>query len=317
MKKIEGNKKQVCMKLHKQIYEVLSDEMPNDVIDRYINFEWCNAGTYLGQCILRRNSNVAVVRISSMFDFSQDTVAHEILHALLPFGAKHGPIFKQAMAIINDVLNLHVTVVATKALSQTCKKPATPYKYAIVNKQTGELLMRFKRYCKKITACLYYEATEPDWGYTVISYDEYLKKQADKHTAEKVACAVNDGKTNNNGTEQPAKADDEQQKQGNKGGKKVMRKYEIFRMVQTRIIDDVYDYDEYMDATEQHGYFTVEAPNLFRAVVAARKWETQDYDDAVANGENYYYIDWLEVWEVGDNGMYTGVRRYVFPMRDM
>lgn len=96
-----------------------------------------------------------------------------------------------------------------------------------------------------------------------------------------------------------------------------MRKYEIIRVIQEKIIEDVNDYDEYMDATKQNGFFTVEAPNLFRAVVAARKWETQDYDDAVANGESYYYPDWLEVWEVGSNGMYTGVRRYVFPMRDM
>ena len=65
--------------------------------------------------------------------------------------------------------------------------------------------MRFKRYCKKITACLYYEATEPEWNYTVIPYDEYLRKQVDKHTTEKVACAVNDGKDNDGSTEQPEK----------------------------------------------------------------------------------------------------------------
>lgn len=96
-----------------------------------------------------------------------------------------------------------------------------------------------------------------------------------------------------------------------------MRKYEVFRMIQTKIIDDVHDDDEYMDATEQHGSFTVTAPNLFRAVVAARKRETKDYDDAIEAGESYYYLDWLEVWEVGSNGMYTGVRRYVLPMYDM
>lgn len=209
MKKIVGHEKNVCSTLYIAIYKVLSDEMPDALTDRTITFEWCNAGTYLGQCILRPHFPVAVVRISRMFDFDENTVAHEILHALLPFGAKHGPIFKQAMAIINDVLNLHVTIVATKDLSQTCKKPTTPYKYAIVNKQTGELLMRFKHYCKKITACLYYEATDPDWGYTVISYDEYLKKQHSQAAAEKVACAVNNGQADD---EQPEKA-----KKGNNG----------------------------------------------------------------------------------------------------
>lgn len=33
MKKIEGDEKQVCTELYKRIYEVLSDEMPDDVRD--------------------------------------------------------------------------------------------------------------------------------------------------------------------------------------------------------------------------------------------------------------------------------------------
>jgi hypothetical protein len=176
MKKIEGNEKQVCTELHKQIYEVLSIEMPHDIMNREISFEWCNAGTYLGQCILERSSNVAIVRISRMFDFDKSTVAHEILHALLPYHVKHGLLFNKAMAIINDALNLHVTLVASMALSQTCKKDVEPYKYAIINKETGELLLRFKRYCKKIKDCLYYEATDPAWSYTVISYDDYIRE---------------------------------------------------------------------------------------------------------------------------------------------
>ena len=92
-------------------------------------------------------------------------------------------------------------------------------------------------------------------------------------------------------------------------------KYEVIRAIQERIIEDVNNYDEYMDATRSCGSRTVEAPNLFRAVVTARKWETEDYDDAIESGDNYYYYpDWLEVWEVSD-GEYTSVRRYVFPMR--
>lgn len=34
MKKIEGNEKQVCTELYKQIYEVLSIEMPHDITTR-------------------------------------------------------------------------------------------------------------------------------------------------------------------------------------------------------------------------------------------------------------------------------------------
>ena len=98
-------------------------------------------------------------------------------------------------------------------------------------------------------------------------------------------------------------------------GRFTMKKFEILRMLQTKIIDNVNSYDEYLDATENHGSFTVEAPNLFRAIIIARKRETKAYDDAIEFGDNYYcYPDWLEVWEVGDDGMYTGVRRYVFPM---
>lgn len=177
MRKIEGNEKQVCVELRKRIYAVLSDKMPDVLIDRVISFEWCKSGKYTGQCILRYGFPVAVVRISSMFDFSRDTVAHEILHALLPFNSKHGPVFKKAMAVINDALNLSVTIVATRALSQTCKKNVEPYKYAIVNKETGELLFRFKRYCKKVSVCICYEATDPTWNYTVVPYDIYLAKR--------------------------------------------------------------------------------------------------------------------------------------------
>jgi hypothetical protein len=95
-----------------------------------------------------------------------------------------------------------------------------------------------------------------------------------------------------------------------------MKKYEISRVIQERIIENINNYDEYSEATRTNGSRTVEAPNLFRAVVAARKMETADYDDAIASGEAYYYPDWLEVWEVGDDG-YTNVRRYVLLMRDM
>ena len=174
MRKIEGDEKQICTELQKQIYEILSIEMPHEIMDREISFEWCNAGTYLGQCILERSSKLAIVRISCMFDFDKSTVAHEILHALLPYHVKHGLLFTKAMTIINDALDLHVTIVASRELSQTCRKGVEPYKYAIVNKETGGLLFRAKRYCKKIKACLYYEATEPAWNYTVIPYNVYL-----------------------------------------------------------------------------------------------------------------------------------------------
>ena len=93
-----------------------------------------------------------------------------------------------------------------------------------------------------------------------------------------------------------------------------MRQYEISRVIQTRIIEDIHDYDEYLDATSQRGSRIVEAANLYRAIVKARKKEMQEYDDAIAVGDSYYYPDWLEVWGVGDDGMYTSVRRYVLPM---
>ena len=54
MKKIEGNEKQVCTELYNQIYTVLSDEMPDDVIDRCISFEWCKF--YKQHCKSKRRS---------------------------------------------------------------------------------------------------------------------------------------------------------------------------------------------------------------------------------------------------------------------
>ena len=92
--------------------------------------------------------------------------------------------------------------------------------------------------------------------------------------------------------------------------------YEISRAIQTRIMDG-HDYEAYLAATKLCGSRIIEAANLYRAVVQARKRETQEYDEAVASGESYYYPDWLEVWEVGDDGAYTSVRRYVLPMYDM
>lgn len=75
-----------------------------------------------------------------------------------------------------------------------------------------------------------------------------------------------------------------------------MRKYEIFRMFK-----------------KQNGSFTVEASNLYHAVITARKWEEEDWEASVANGEYHDFPDFFEVWEVGTDGMYTSVRRYVFP----
>ena len=113
-----------------------------------------------------------------------------------PLKLDTAPLFKKAMAVINDALDLNVTIVASRELSQTCKKAVAPYKFAIINKETGELLLRFKRYCKKITACLYYEATDPTWNYTVVPYDVYLATKKETKT-EKVACAINDSKSDN------------------------------------------------------------------------------------------------------------------------
>ena len=95
-----------------------------------------------------------------------------------------------------------------------------------------------------------------------------------------------------------------------------MKRYEITLAVQEKIAD-VNNYDEYLNATKSCGSRTVEATNLYRAVVAARKRETQEYDEAIEVGDSYYYPDWLEVWEIGDDGLYSRVRRYVLPMRDM
>lgn len=150
MQAITGEKLAICQRVHKEIFKVLFDKMKYDMIDRKVYFEWCNAGTYLGQCILRRDSDMAVVRISKAFDFSTDTVAHEILHALLPFKEKHGSIFQKATATVNKELGLNVTTVGTAELCATCEKPSVPYKYAIINADTGKLMYRSKRITKAI-----------------------------------------------------------------------------------------------------------------------------------------------------------------------
>ena len=94
-----------------------------------------------------------------------------------------------------------------------------------------------------------------------------------------------------------------------------MKKYEIYRVVATGIIDDVNSYDDYYENTDMHGFATIEAPNLYRAIVAMRKLEMQNYDDAIAVGVYYDYPAFLEAYEV-DNVPF-GARKYFLEMRDM
>lgn len=126
MKKITGEKLSQCRKLEQNIFEVLADEMPDELTERHIQYEYCSSVSYGGQCRTCGSAN-ALIRISELYDWDMDIIAHEIIHALLPTHAHHGHIFKQAMECINNILDLHVTTRMTKAQIDTCKN-----KYIVV-----------------------------------------------------------------------------------------------------------------------------------------------------------------------------------------
>lgn len=131
MKKITGEKLSQCRELEQNIFEILADEMPDELTERHIRYEYCNSISYGGQCRTWGDTN-ALIRISEMYEWSMDIVAHEIIHALLPPHAHHGLIFKQAMEYVNNILNLHVTTRMTKAQIDTCKKRNSSSKYIVV-----------------------------------------------------------------------------------------------------------------------------------------------------------------------------------------
>ena len=94
-----------------------------------------------------------------------------------------------------------------------------------------------------------------------------------------------------------------------------MRKYEIYRVVATGIIDDVNIYEDYYENTDIHGSMTIEAPNLYRAIVMMRKQEMRHYDEIVENNAYYDYPDFLEAYEI--DKVSFGARKYFLEMRDM
>lgn len=87
----------------------------------------------------------ALVRYSTRYDITPDIIAHEILHALLPFRTGHGRLFKQGARVL-EKYGYHVTVYMTEAQMHTLrpKKAAkTPYRYALVM-PSGYVLARFE-----------------------------------------------------------------------------------------------------------------------------------------------------------------------------
>lgn len=84
--------------IEKDIRAILSQNMPESYTDRPIGYEWCNATTYGGICRNHQDRDpftgelheTALVRYSTCYDITPDIIAHEILHALLPFRTGHG-----------------------------------------------------------------------------------------------------------------------------------------------------------------------------------------------------------------------------------
>lgn len=143
--------------IEKNIRAILSQDMPESYIDRPIGYEWCNATTYGGICRNHQDRDpftgelheTALVRYSTRYDITPDIIAHEILHALLPFRTGHGRLFKQGARVL-EKHGYHVTVYMTDEQMHTLrpKKAAkTPYRYALVM-PSGYVVARYKTACR-------------------------------------------------------------------------------------------------------------------------------------------------------------------------
>ena len=143
--------------IEKKIRAILRKDMPESYTDRPIGYEWCNATTYGGICRNHRDRDpftdelreTALVRYSTRYDITPDIIAHEILHALLPFGTGHGRLFKQGARVL-EKYGYHVTVYMTYEQIHTLrpKKAAkTPYRYALVM-PSGYVVARYKTACR-------------------------------------------------------------------------------------------------------------------------------------------------------------------------
>lgn len=71
----------------------------------------------LGQCCFERHKKgIAFIELSKYLTLANNenaiinVLAHEVLHGILPRTETHGLIFKGAMQIVNDELNLHIVV---------------------------------------------------------------------------------------------------------------------------------------------------------------------------------------------------------------
>lgn len=153
MKKITGEKLMQCNNLTGEIFTLLTENMNNYVIPRTITFEWCSARRYGGVCIMNGSTDNATIRISNLYDWDANTVAHEILHAFLPCGEYHGDLFHQASKIVNDALELDVKDVMTTEQGRTLHYNDA-YKWAVVNVATrlypASISAAYKTRCKEV-----------------------------------------------------------------------------------------------------------------------------------------------------------------------
>lgn len=110
-------------KIEQKVKQIISKEFPLWYVERTITYKKSHTVWACGDTQLWRNIPIAVVRLSSRYDQSDNnTLVHELIHACLPFGEKHKNKFQK----VCEYIELYTDWEPRKEVLQT----ATP-KYQI------------------------------------------------------------------------------------------------------------------------------------------------------------------------------------------
>lgn len=100
MQKITGDLLAKCWNIERNVQEILAAHMPAYYTPRVVEYEYCNATQYAGEC--RIIGDKAVIRLSKKFKISTSIISHELIHAFMPEDVNHGHEFMRAMRLLHD-----------------------------------------------------------------------------------------------------------------------------------------------------------------------------------------------------------------------
>lgn len=146
MKKITGDMLAFCKQTEKEVWEALQNsDLTADVIKREVVYEWCNSYSYLGITYLDA-SNIVTVRLSTKYNQEDgSTLRHELIHAFLPRGEKHGKRFMHALDCLNQAGMKVKRYGSEEEMMESAK--CTMYKYRIYTSKGHNIYKMKKTKC--------------------------------------------------------------------------------------------------------------------------------------------------------------------------